>query len=299
MRGRSFVSMCRLAGESRRALRAFGPDAERFIQGTISGDVTQSRQRAVCAAMLTVKGKVVNDLVVVGDSRGLWLWLPAEEIDGAHARLDRHVIMDEVSFEQPEELEAVLVLDPEWSIPAVTEASSLVVLPCEYPGVGVWVQGERAAILAVVDGMEELSYDAWTQHRAEHGYPAWSKEIVPDVFPPEVGFVAAVSYDKGCFMGQEPLARIHARGQVNRVMVRVEVAGDEQILDVMPAPLRHESRKDAGRLTTLAAARAVDAPRCGLAVVRRSLACIGTTLHTNEGVEVTVRSEALGDDDGI
>ena len=42
-----------------------------------------------------------------------------------------------------------------------------------------------------------------------------------DTFPPEVGFVAAVSYDKGCYMGQEPLARIHARGQVNRVLVQV------------------------------------------------------------------------------
>ena len=87
-----FVSVCRLAGESRRALRAFGPDVERFIQGTISGDVSQAAERAVSAAMLAVKGKVVNDLVVVGDEAALWLWIPADAMDAAHTCLRSTVL---------------------------------------------------------------------------------------------------------------------------------------------------------------------------------------------------------------
>ena len=111
-----FVSVCRLAGESRRALRAFGPDVERFIQGTISGDVSQATARAVSAAMLTVKGKVVNDLVVVGDDEALWLWIPANAMDAAQTRLDRHVIMDAASLARRADVSAIdAVLWPVWT----------------------------------------------------------------------------------------------------------------------------------------------------------------------------------------
>ena len=280
-------------------MRAFGPDVERFIQGTISGDVTHAARRAVAAAMLTVKGKVVNDLVVVGEAGDLWLWIPALEFDQAHARLDRHVIMDDVSFERRDDIEAALVLDPAWTPPATDEAAQVVVRPCEYPAAGAWIQGEASAVSAALAGLQEMSYEAWTRHRVATGCPAWSREIVAGVFPPEAGFVGAVSYDKGCFMGQEPLARIHARGQVNRVMVRVEVPVDDAPESPPPTALRHESRADAGRLTTLGAAGPGETTRPGLAIVRRAFACDGVPLVMEGGGSATVRSGPLGDDDGV
>ena len=294
-----FVSVCRLAGESRRALRAFGPDVERFIQGTISGDVSQATARAVSAAMLTVKGKVVNDLVVVGDDEALWLWIPADAMDAAQTRLDRHVIMDDVSLERRDDVEAVLVLDPAWTPPASEDSGVLVVRPASYPAVGVWVQGEPGAIAQAVHGLEELSHGEWTRARVAGGSPAWSHEIVSDVFPPEVGFVEGVSYDKGCFMGQEPLARIHARGQVNRVMVRVEASADSERQESLPVTLRHETRENAGRLTTMAPAVAGETTRTGLAIVRRAFASDGVALATEGGATVTVRSGPIGDDHGV
>ena len=134
-------------------------------------------------------------------------------------------------------------------------------------------------------GVERADDDALTQHRIDTATPAWGYELQAGFFPPEVGFTYGVSYDKGCFMGQEPLARIHARGQVNRVMVRVETAAG-------PSALSHPDRAEAGRLTSVAGGR-------GLAIVRRELAAEGTVLQAAEGGAVKVISGPLGDDAGV
>lgn len=294
MQGPSYVLVGRLSAESRRGVRATGPDTERFIQGTISGDVRQAHERAVSAAMLTVKGKVVHDLVVVGEEQALWLWIPTHEFDAAVERLERHVIMDDVSFDASEAKVAAVVLDPTWS----TTAPEVVTRSCAYPATGVWIQGEPEAVEAALKGLPELSYEAWTRHRIAEGVPAWSTELVADVFPPEVGFVQGVSYDKGCFMGQEPLARIHARGQVNRVLVRCEVSGLPREDSPLPWPLAHDERADAGRLTSLARGDGAEAG-VALAVVRRSFAEEGATLSAPNGAQVRVCSGPLGDDTGV
>src|SRR5690606_21560455 len=127
----------------------------------------------------------------------------------------------------------------------------------------------------------------------EAGVPAWGLEITPGTFPPEVGFVAAVSYDKGCFMGQEPLARIHARGQVNRVLVRVHAETCPQ----GPVELAARDRPQAGRAATWAPDPAGGA--LGLAVVHRSAASPGTVLSAEGSGPVEVRSGPLGDDPGV
>ena len=111
-------------------------------------------------------------------------------------------------------------------------------------------------------------------------------------FPPEIGFVYGVAYDKGCYLGQEPLARIHARGQVNRVMVQVIADAAAEV----PAALRAPERDDAGTWTT-----AVPLPSgaCGLAIVRRDSARPGVVLRTADDRAVRVVSGPLGDDPGV
>ena len=154
------------------------------------------------------------------------------------------------------------------------------------------VIGARADVDVALAGARSIDADELGRARIESATPGWGAELQPGFFPPEVGFVYAVSYDKGCFMGQEPIARIHARGQVIRVMVRV-------VLDrFVPAPgaLSAEARPDAGTLTTCVA-RARGAG--GLAIVRRELAQPGVLLRTADGTAVRVVSGPLGDDPGV
>src|SRR6185503_3228531 len=126
---------------------------------------------------------------------------------------------------------------------------SLPVLATRHPLPGWLVTGEAAALRRALADAEAIDATTFDRARVESATPGWRRELAPGFFPPEVGFAYGVAYDKGCYLGQEPLARIHARGQVNRVMVQViaEAAAD------VPAVLRSATRDDAGTWTTAVA----------------------------------------------
>lgn len=270
--------------QHRRVLRLHGPDTHRFLQGTVSADVSKAAPgHAVPATLLTVKAKIVSELIVlVQDDTTVDLLIPADTFDGVQSHLDRHIIMDEVEV-APREDQVVAAVWGE----GLREADGGLRWSCTHPVHGQLLVGTAEDVAGALDGVSTADAAAFSAHRVEVGAPGWGFEVTPDRFPPEVGFVGAVSYDKGCYLGQEPLARIHARGQVNRVMVRVSIEGAAEA----PAGLSHVDRPEAGTLTTVAGDQ-------GLAVLRRSFAETGQSLSA-DGVTVTVRSGPLGDDPGI
>ncbi len=275
--------------ESRVLLILEGEDTERFLQGTVSQDVERIEDgQAQPASLLTVKGKLVSDAILMrlGEDR-YGMAVPAALADEVHGNLDRHIIMDdvEVSFDRDTALA--------WSS-APVEGENLRHFETRYPAEGHLILGPASALTAALGDATAMDADAWARLRIEQGRPAWGAEVQPDRFPPEVGFVDSVSYDKGCFMGQEPLARIHARGQVNRVLVRV-TAPEGTARPELPAPLEHAEQGEAGQLTTLASA---DEGLVGLAVIRRKVCIEGTLLQAGDA-SFTVASEPIGDDPGV
>lgn len=270
--------------QHRRVLRLHGPDTHRFLQGTVSADVSKaSLGHAVEATLLTVKAKIVSELIVlVQDDATVDLVIPADTFEGVEDHLDRHIIMDEVEVSRREDI----IVGALWG-EGLPEATGELRWSCTHPVHGQLLVGTADEVAAGLAGVSIADEIAFSSHRVEVGAPGWGFEVTADRFPPEVGFVGAVSYDKGCYLGQEPLARIHARGQVNRVMVRVSIEGNTEV----PTALAHADRPEAGTLTTLAGER-------GLAVIRRSFAEAGQTL-TADGATMTVCSGPLGDDPGI
>lgn len=278
------ASLHDLPHQHRRVLRLHGPDTRRFLQGTVSADVAKAEPgRAVPATLLTVKAKIVSELIVlVQDEDTIDLVVPADTFAAVETHLDRHIIMDQVEVARRDD-QVVAALWGE----GLPEAAAPLRWTCTHPVHGQLLVGTQAEVDAALEGVGPAEATAFATHRIAVGAPAWGFEIRPDFFPPEVGFVGAVSYDKGCYLGQEPLARIHARGQVNRVMVRVDVEGDASV----PVALDHADRPDSGTLTTAAGGS-------GLAIVRRSFAAPGQSL-TGDGVHVRVTSGPLGDDAGV
>lgn len=275
--------------EARRLLVLEGEDTERFLQGTVSQDVEKIEDgEARPASLLTVKGKLVSDAIMMrlGEDR-YGMAVPASLADEVYANLDRHIIMDEV--EVSVDGEAGLA----WSSGPV-QADGVRCFKATYPATGHLLVGAPAALSAALSDANALEDAAWARRRIEQGVPAWGFEIEAGRFPPEVGFVDSVSYDKGCFMGQEPLARIHARGQVNRVLVRVEAPAGTAA-PALPAALEHTAQGEVGHLTTVAAG---ETGLVGLAVVRRKVADEGTSLSAGDAT-FTVASKPLGDDPGV
>lgn len=143
-------------------------------------------------------------------------------------------------------------------------------------GYEFWVLGPEDALQPVNDSIRPASrqqYDAW---RIEQGIPSTTAELTEDYIPLEVGMWDAVNFNKGCYTGQEIIARMESRGKLAKLLVRVSMS------DEIPAgtELFDENGKSAGIITSAV-------KRQGLAVVKSPLAENGRTL-TAEGQTVTV-----------
>ncbi len=352
---------------ARSTLRIWGQDAERFLQGILSQDATRlGDHQALACCVLNVKGKLQWEAVAWRDDDStFFLSTPTDGVADLKAELERHVIMDDVEMDldplhtallfNAAEIERHFTAQLSLQTSAETPGEELVphtqpdhgeaqhlvpdlraagikVLDVRHPAPGLLIVGTAEQLQLALAALAPANLEHWERIRVMTASPAWQHELVTGNFPPECGFVHAVSYDKGCYMGQEPLARIHARSQVNWVLVLVEITPDPDSRPDSPAtvgrldgpvPLRSDDRDNAGRLTTLAK---IGEQRFGLAIVRRPEAVPGTRLRgaasaagegdgegegegdvaqsTNSSSPqwphlVVVRSGPLGDDQGI
>jgi folate-binding protein YgfZ len=127
----------------------------------------------------------------------------------------------------------------------------------------------------------------WDIARIEAGRPEWGIDMNDSTIPQEANFDAlgAISYTKGCYTGQETVARVHFRGHVNRFLRRLH------FVSASVPPTNAELIDDAGNIVGDVRSVAIS-PRHGgvaLAMVRREVAP-GTTLHARwEGGECTMQ----------
>jgi hypothetical protein len=121
---------------------------------------------------------------------------------------------------------------------------------------------------------------AFTAARVEAGVPLWGVDFDEQNFPQEVGRDRqAISFTKGCYLGQETVARIDALGHVNQRLVGVRFLGGD--LPDPGAELSHAAKK-VGRVTSAALSPRLNAP-LALAMVRREANAVGTRLDSPVG----------------
>ena len=221
----------RVAARPREFVRVAGRDAEDFLQRMLSNDVTA----APCEAMLlTPKARVIAPVVVVRREPDDFLLLTEPGLgEVVRATLVR------ARFGAKVEIEA-------------EEHRSVIVFGENGDGIPNADYGEPAAELLDAELEPTLSGDDLERLRIEAGTPTWGKEIDDSILPAEAGLDEThVSFTKGCYPGQEPIARLRHRGKVNRRLrvLDVEAAepGDE---------LRYEG-KAVGRVTSAVNGRAL------------------------------------------
>ena len=222
-------------------VRVAGPDAADFLERLLSNEVATLGAGASCEALLlTPKARVVAPLVVWRRGDDDFLLLTESGLgDVVRATLARARFAAKAEIE-PEQHESWLVLgDRDGGIPNADYG-----LPASE------VLDERPAGDAI--GTEELE-----RLRLEARTPAWEKEIDDRVLPAEAGLVErAISLTKGCFPGQEPIARLHYRGHANRELRLLQVEGTPE-----PDTEVVHGEKAVGRVTS-------SVPRLALAYVR-------------------------------
>jgi tRNA-modifying protein YgfZ len=220
----------RVALRPRSFVRVAGPGAEEYLNRMVSNDVSVLGPGESCAALLlTPKARVIAPLVVLRRSHDDFLLLTEPELgDRVRAELIRS------RFAAKAEIEA-------------EEHTSHVVFAGE--GISTADYGEPAAEVLDAELDPTVSSEELELLRIRAGTAAWGKEVDDRVLPAEAGLVErAVDFAKGCYPGQEPIARLHYRGHANRGL-RVLA------LPELPEPETELSYqgKSVGRITSAAA----------------------------------------------
>lgn len=176
------------------------------------------------AAMLTVHGRMVGFLEVVATDDSLLCHFEPELLPELPEAIRRYVFATQVEIEDVgEELGLILTTGAtEVGIPAVVQDARWIGIPAHH----LWVP--KADVAALIEtlraaGGETADESAVEALRVSHGVPRWGREMDTKTFPQEAGIdTVAVHYDKGCYTGQEAMAKIHFRGKVNRKLVQLE-----------------------------------------------------------------------------
>jgi folate-binding protein YgfZ len=181
-------------------VRVSGPDAEGYLQRMLSNDVTGE----ICAALLlTPKSRLIAPLRVWRRGPDDFLLLTEPELgEVVRSTLLRARFSSKCEIEL-EEHTSTLVFGPAEGLP-----------------------GELPGSVEVIDAEVEPALEAEELERAriEAGVPAWGKELDDSILPAEAGLdLTHISFTKGCYPGQEPIARLHHRGKVNRRLRVLEV----------------------------------------------------------------------------
>jgi tRNA-modifying protein YgfZ len=279
---------------SRGKLIVRGADAAEYLQGQITNDVEALEPGTGCyAALLERKGHIQGDMrVLLLHEDEFWLDVEAASSSTVLRHLTMYSVGREVEIEDVSDKWAITSLIG----PQAAELSGFEGLTVEHSQGfrnwdGVEVLGvatdtgrdliteagrvERLRELLAEKGAVEVTEAAAEIVRVETGRPRFGAEISSDVMPAEAGIVErAVDFEKGCYIGQEPVARLHYRGRPNRRLCGLRLTAPAQSGE----PLRLGER-DVGSLATVCISPVLGP--IALALVRRE-AELGAVLEVGD-----------------
>ena len=287
-------------------LELTGKDSGRFLNGMVTNDVKSLEPGSgQYAAMLTAHGKLVADMRIYRLAHGYWLDLHEELIPKVRDVLERHLIADQVAIRERNAEFVMVGLQGPGSVELVSwleigEVKGLAEyqhIETTFEGVPVRVvraseTGEEGFVLAVPlssaatvwlallqagrhKELRPVGMEALNILRLEAGIPWYGLDMDETTLLQEAGLERAASFSKGCYLGQETVARVAHRGHVNWHLVGLLIEGDE-VPDV-GTKLLYEQR-EVGRITSAVFSLTLSRP-IALGYVRREQMAPGTILE--------------------
>jgi folate-binding protein YgfZ len=221
---------------SRGRIMARGRDVARFLHNVTSNDIKKMVHGETCYAfLLTPQGRIVADLYLLSLGDRFLIDTEPELREIVQKQILKYKVADQVELEDvTEQTISIGVEGPD--APAIAPPpSEFRVVPFTVtgqPGYRIYSSPEKKdeiiRYLEAAGAVEATAEDARIV-RIENGKPRYGEDIVETSLPQETEQMQAVSFTKGCYIGQEIVERIRARGHVNRHLVRLELDGTSQI----------------------------------------------------------------------
>jgi folate-binding protein YgfZ len=268
-----------------------GKDRVTWLNGLVTCDLVKRHEEGVARYGLVVvrSGRVLVDIVVMLEPEQAIVVVPLDQRAAVREHLDHYLVMEDAemapdaafdlwSLHGPRSADVLRAARQAGAVGAALDRTDLggaiVLWPHEEPSPGT------AALEAAVAGAGGLIGDSggWEALRLERGLPRFGVDFDDKMYPQEAALEkTAVSFDKGCYLGQEVVCMLEMRGHVKRKLVPL-------VLDAGAAPDRGASVTDAAGAAVGEVTSAASSPTLGRAV---ALALIKRA-HTEPGTRLVV-----------
>ena len=254
----------------RRILRLAGRDPIGMLNAVLTNDVPTHGVRGTYAMLLDRKGRVQTDLRIFKADDAVLIDTEPEGAEAAKEILGRYAPFSRVKLEELSDWEVLGLYGPQAAgllgDPGLAEhettrteigGASVLIVGVAVPASGYDLIGPASSLGTIRDHLIEAGFtpagrDAFETARIEAGIPRFGTDVTPENFPGESqsSLERAVSFEKGCYPGQETVARMYYRGSPNKKLYRFELepgsmeppeAGDEilqgerKVAGVVPA----------------------------------------------------------------
>jgi folate-binding protein YgfZ len=192
-------------------IRMTGRDRARFLHGMCTNDIKSLAPGRGCrAAVVNRQGKMVAELAVLASVDALHAIVERSNLQPTIDHLSKFLVADDVSMSRSD-LRAV-------GLYGIPPPEGQATAPEPALGGRIMAVGESSA--------EQISEAEYDSRRIENGFPRWGVDMGPEYLPMEAGLEAiAVSYSKGCYIGQEVIQRVKTYSEPPRMLVQLGIAG--------------------------------------------------------------------------
>ena len=207
------------------AVAVAGRDAHRFLQGQVTNDLLGlERHPGLLTAACNRSGRVLEIMRLAAIADGILLIMPGSLAQASIARLSGFVLRDQVSLAIRRDGFVIAGLldaepDPSWTQAAAAAAGLAMMVASPRR---ILLAGSRPAVESVLHAVGHTSPDDWDRACIEDGEPVIHPQTaglwIPQML--NLDLLAAISFTKGCYVGQEIVARTQHLGRIRRRMLR-------------------------------------------------------------------------------
>jgi len=218
-----------LSLSDRAIISVSGDDAREWLQGQLTNQFEGIEPGGSSYAfVLTLKGRILADVYALVREDDVWLDVPASQVEALIERFDRYIIMEDVDLAFRDDLRVITAQGP--GAQEMAEAG----WPADRIGVGGWqwvvpsteLESELERLTKRSQQLEGgwVSDQAWNRVHVVRGRPRFGVDFGDWTYPQETGLNSvAVSFNKGCYIGQETVVMLENRGKAPKVLWRWEI----------------------------------------------------------------------------
>ena len=291
-----------------------GKDRQTLLHGFCTNEIKKLMPGQGCEAFITnIKARVLGHVFVAATEETLYLDTVPDQATALMTHLDRYIITEDVQLadltdqvscyfataasSEPQTQENGIGAPPELG-PYAHAQMEIAGTPVfiqrldwfQKPGYLMVVPVDAASNVVGALESQELTLstaDQFERDRIAAGFPLFGKDISDANLPQEVDRTElAISFKKGCYLGQEPIARLDALGHVNKILRRVDISGAATESPVTLVDL--QSQKEAGTLTSVTVSEGAGTS-VGLGYLKTAFANPGTELVSTVGATAVVQ----------